>query len=130
MYKIQTKAQLFYGLIAAKESGEEPSLSSLSRYGCGNRCCSRIDNQTTILKRISYSSEKLIKDVGEIKTRVLDNIPSQLRQQAMDLDALKTSLGNDISSKLEKLMKASVNDIAISLNKHSEERLVHDARLK
>lgn len=126
---------ILYGRVAAEESGEDPSVSSLSLFGC-SYCCSRIDNQTKILNRISNASDQLTKDVGEIKTGVVDNIPSQLTKQASDLDALKTFVGTDIPSKLEtqsselKQLQASVKDIGITLDRHSESLIVHDDRLQ
>src|SRR6218665_690265 len=106
---------MFYGCNAK----EDPYASGSSRYGCEN-CCSRIDNQTTILTRMSYATVKLTKDVGEIKIAVVDDIPSELQIQAVSLAKQSTEL---------KAVKTSVNDISISLNKHSEDLFMHDVRL-
>lgn len=127
---------MLYGCIAAGKNAEDPTVSSLhvSRGGC-EYCCSRIDVQIAILNRIYNATDKLARDVGEIKTSVVEDIPSQLKQHSVELDALKTSVGTDIPSELEnqlseqKRIKTSADAITIGLNKHSEDLLVHDAQL-
>ena len=85
---------------------------------------------------MSHASDNLTKDVEQIKTGVLEDLPSQLERQSVALDSLKTSVVSDIPSQLEaqlseiKRMKASVSDVATTLNIHSEELLMHDGRLK
>jgi len=108
---------MFCGCNAVGGNGGDPSESSISGYGC-DYCCSRIDNQT--------------KHVGEIKIAVVDDIPSELQRQAAsmakqssELKEVKTSV-SDISIILDK----QSSEISVSLNKHSEDLLIHDARLK
>src|SRR6218665_104445 len=127
---------ILYGCNAG-ESDDVPSVSSSSiyMYGC-SYCCSRIDNQTTILNRLSTANNNLTKDVGEIKTGVVADLPFRLERQAVVLDALKTSVVSDIPSQLEaqsselRRIKTSISDIATTLNVHSEELIMHDGRLK
>lgn len=77
---------MLYGCNAAGEREEDLSVSNSSSYGC-SYCCSRIDNQTTVLNRISNASDELVGDVGKIKTGVLEDLPSQLERQTAVLDA-------------------------------------------
>jgi ficolin len=151
----------FRGVSYGGDNVEEPSLASLfMKYAC----CSRIEYQTKILKGVSSATEKLTKDVEKIKTGVEDDIPSELKRQAVDLEKLSSELKSELkkqavgheelsaelkrqgvgqgelSAELKseltrqavdlKGVKTTVGEISVSLSKHTEDLVAHDARMK